>query len=413
MDKQKSIWTAPWNYKESSIISIAVLFIGFLLEFATKGAGTKNLLLYPANIYFAAGLTGIIIVIGTLRNNYYLFDWLGSKQAAISSIGVLLFVSLLMGIIKQTDENDYLLIHKLGLSHILTSWPYLLANLFLLICLGTTIIKNLAAFQLKKAGFMISHVGLWIVVFGANFGSSQLQRLNIELNEGETTNLAITVDGEKHLKLPFAIKLNDFILENYTPKLAILSHKTTEPTSFNGLSTIEIDTSEIFDLGPWKVEALKYISTSAKAGSKYYFVNELGAAPSVLINVTDSVGNVKHGWVSCGSFNRPFESLKLNNELSIVMLLPEPKLFTSQIEIIRESSLPITYDLQVNKPITIEGWKIYQKSYNSELGIWSGTSVIEIIKDPWIHIVYTGIFFMIGGAIYMFWAGSVRKKHLN
>jgi hypothetical protein len=49
--------------------------------------------------------------------------------------------------------------------------------------------------------------------------------------------------------------------------------------------------------------------------------------------------------------------------------------------------------------------------YDYELGRWSNTSIIEVIRDPWLRIVYAGIFMMLAGAMFMFWVGS--KKNMK
>ena len=55
--------------------------------------------------------------------------------------------------------------------------------------------------------------------------------------------------------------------------------------------------------------------------------------------------------------------------------------------------------IQVNHPITVNGWKIYQTSYDEKLGRWSETSIVELVLDPWLPMVYAGIFILIAGAV--------------
>lgn len=88
------------------------------------------------------------------------------------------------------------------------------------------------------------------------------------------------------------------------------------------------------------------------------------------------------------------------------MIPPEPKEFISELTIIKRSGETKSVSLEVNKPYELKGWKIYQMDYDNELGIWSQTSVLEVIHDPWLWFVYIGIFMMLAGAIYMFWMGA-------
>jgi hypothetical protein len=379
------------------------------MEYAGGGVGTAMLIEYPFNLYFGGGIIFMLIVLSLIGRKWALVEWLESVPAAICSIALLLTVTMLMGFTLQYDNNSPELIRKLGLSHIVTSWPYLFANLFLLMSLGLVTIKNLKTFSIQKAGFIVSHLGLWIVLFGANFGSSQLERLQMEIKEGGISNKAIDPSTNTVYEMPFVIRLEDFILEEYNPKLVVVDNRTGKLLHGNGKNVFLIDSAATANLFDWQITIVEYIYTSAKAGDKYYFNNENGSAPSVLVNAVDKNGLVVNGWVSCGSFNRQYEALKLNDNYSLVMMFPEPKEFTSEIVVFQKDEKPQKINLQVNKPFSVEGWKIYQLNYDSELGRWSDVSVIELIRDPWLPFVYTGIFLMLIGAVYMFWMGT--KKH--
>lgn len=410
MNTPKPIWQKPWKYKEGILISLTLLILGTALEYASGGSGITKLIVYPNNLYLGICLIIFIVLLSFFGKQSAIKQWLESIPAAICSISLLLFVSLLMGLTLQYDNDAPELIRKLGLSHVLTSWPYLFANLFILLSLGMATIKNLITFELRKLGYIVSHLGLWIVIFGANFGSSQLLRLQMEVREGSISNIAIDKSTNTQYEMQFAIKLVDFILEEYNPKLTIVSNKTGKLIQGNGKNIFLIDTVGSKPLLDWQIIIEEYNYSSAKAGNRYYFVNERGAAPSALVSVIDKAGDTISGWVSCGSFNRPYESLKLNDELSLIMLFPEPKKFTSEIEILQKNGNHQKLSLQVNKPTTVDGWKIYQLSYDTELGRWSDVSVFELIRDPWLPVVYIGIFLMLAGAVYMFWLGSKIKS---
>ncbi len=410
MITERKVWDHPWDYKEGIIITLTILLLGFTLEYSTGGAGITHLIVYPNNIYFGIGFVVILLLISLFGRSSPVVEWLESIPAAIFSIGLLLFVSLLMGLTMQYDNNATGLIRKLGLSHIVTSWPYMLSNLFLLITLGLITIKNLRSFRWNKIGFIVSHVGLWIVLFGANFGTPQMQRLQMEVHEGEIVNTSVDISTNESHTMPFAVKLVDFILDEYNPKLALINNKSGKVFQTNGMGLMIIDSGASSNINEWHITVDEYLYSSAKAGNKYYSINEMGAAPSAFITAINTNGNTVEGWISCGSYNRPYESLKLDDNYSVVMLFPEPKEFTSVIEIYKPNSDPIYVNLKVNKPMVVDGWKLYQLSYDSKLGKWSDISVIELIRDPWLPIVYTGIFLMLIGAIYMFWMGTSNRK---
>lgn len=418
MTVKKQIWTSPWGYKEGLIISLALLFTGFMIEYFSNGVGINTLINYPNNWIFGVAVVLQILVLGYLGKKLQLTIWLQSVPAAICSIGLLLFVTLLMGLTIQNDNQVPQILKLLGLSHVLTSWIYLFASLFLILSLGLTILKNLNNFRLSKLGIIFSHLGLWVVLFGANFGSVQISRNIIELKEGQITDQSYNPGTGTLEQLPFAVKLNDFILEEYNPKLTLVNNQTgTVDEAINNKSIIA-EAGTFDELGNWKVQINEFIDTSVKVGNNYHFVNEYGAVPAALVTAINDNNDTITGWVSCGSFNKYFEALKLDKTHSLVMIPPEPKEFISELTIIKRSGETKSVSLEVNKPYELKGWKIYQMGYDNELGRWSQTTVLEVIHDPWLWFVYLGIFMMLAGAVYMFWMGtntrdSVQGKKLK
>ena len=89
-----------------------------------------------------------------------------------------------------------------------------------------------------------------------------------------------------------------------------------------------------------------------------------------------------------------------------------PKRFASDIHITTRSGKDLRTTVDVNKPAEVEGWKIYQYSYDTEAGEKSQISIFEIVSDPWLPAVYAGIYMMIAGAVLMFVSG-VRKRNNN
>ncbi len=55
--------------------------------------------------------------------------------------------------------------------------------------------------------------------------------------------------------------------------------------------------------------------------------------------------------------------------------------------------------------ITIDGLKIYQTGYDESKGKWSKINIIELVKDPWLPVVYIGIFMILAGSLYLAWMG--------
>lgn len=87
-----------------------------------------------------------------------------------------------------------------------------------------------------------------------------------------------------------------------------------------------------------------------------------------------------------------------------------PKRFASEIQILTKSEKNIQTTVDVNKPVEVDGWKIYQYGYDTSMGAKSNTSILELVSDPWLPYVYLGIYMMLAGGVLMFVTGVRRKE---
>ena len=87
-----------------------------------------------------------------------------------------------------------------------------------------------------------------------------------------------------------------------------------------------------------------------------------------------------------------------------------PKRYASEIQIQTKSGKMIETTVDVNKPVEVDGWKIYQYGYDTKMGAMSQISILELVSDPWLPLVYTGIYMMLAGAVCMFLKGKKVKK---
>ena len=86
-----------------------------------------------------------------------------------------------------------------------------------------------------------------------------------------------------------------------------------------------------------------------------------------------------------------------------------PRRFASDIQILTKTGENIRTTIEVNKPVEVDGWKIYQYGYDTQMGAMSQISILELVSDPWLPLVYTGIYMMLAGAVCMFVLGG-RKR---
>lgn len=95
---------------------------------------------------------------------------------------------------------------------------------------------------------------------------------------------------------------------------------------------------------------------------------------------------------------------------SLVMPEREPQRFASEVKIYTQEGTITEGTIEVNRPMEVEGWKIYQLSYDETKGRWSDVSIFELVRDPWLPVVYTGIIMMMAGALCLFVNAQKRKE---
>ena len=95
-----------------------------------------------------------------------------------------------------------------------------------------------------------------------------------------------------------------------------------------------------------------------------------------------------------------------------------PRRFASELRIRSVEGDSVDAVVDVNKPYEVDGWKIYQYDYDAPMGADSRSSVLELVHDPWLPLVYAGIYLMLAGAVLMLlrsipWKRGVKqtRKH--
>lgn len=407
--KQKTkLWKFPWGYRESFLVAFFLLLSGFLIELLI-GGGTR-MPAWPVNIAII-----IIFIIYFILIHYLvkhpIVKWLSGTPAAIAAISTFTLMVLLLGFIPQTPSpTDPSLLDSLGLTNVTSSWPYLMSALYLLVVLGFTIVRRFKSFSIKNIAFLLNHIGLWIVVVTASLGSSDMWRLSMSLETRHPAYTAFDNKGQGY-NMGFGMILLDFNIEEYPPEVGLMHNKdhTLKLEKGGKLATVEEGSTDILDNFTLTFE--KYIPSARKYSDNYDTTSIPGGARAVYIIAKDeSNGHTAEGWVCDGSFAVQANYLLLNEELSIAMTQLRPKKYSSDIRIYHSMDDYEDFYIEVNKPVSIDGWKIYQTGYDERMGRWSETSIIELVRDPWLPVVYIGIFMILFGTLYLVWMGKGRIK---
>ena len=414
---KRKLFRKNWQYKEGFVISGLLILLGLIIGYITKTP--IKFPKFPLNLSISISYTLLIIVLYKFERNHKIIKWLSGIPAAITSILLFTLTSALLGIIPQTEpgiilKND--IWFDIGLKHLTTSWLLGFSYLFFLTSLGFASMKIAYPFKFKKLGILLSHIGLYIIIIAGLAGSSDAKRSYFVLeNNKAPTNLVTDFNSLNKYQLPFKLQLVKFDITEYNPKIVLVSTKNNNkllmPKNNQHFIVHQGDEETFLN---WKIKIKTFYKYAYPSDSLYQGftpTEAFSSLPAVYAEVYDKNENiVNKGWMTCGNFAWPRKNININNNYYFAMLYPEAKEYSSRVKAYLSNNKTKEFTLKVNSPKTIEGWKLYQTSYNEQMGKWSDYSVIEAGKDPWLPIVYTGIFLLIAGALYLFWLGSISVK---
>lgn len=410
---KKNIWQFPWRYKESIAIVIGVTVVGFILQWLT-GPFDFYLLQSPVN-GIAGGVILFLLILFSLARNTALYRWFSGVPMAVTLVGGLLVLGIIMGLTPQLvriHPHDTDIFTRLGFRQMTHCWAFVLLYLLLLLSLGSLIIRRLISFRKQDYAFYLNHIGLWLLLFASGLGAADMKRYVMHVREGEVEWRVYNEKGDV-LDLPIAIKLNDFHMEEYPPQLAVIHRETGEGQPVSNPEYYQIDEKRPEGkIGHWDLKVKKYIHEAVRnSDSTYQEAHMPGASPAVFVEVHDrNTGKGSEGWVCAGNIAQLYMVLNLDDEYCMVMTQPEPKRFVSDIEIFTEENKQGQTLLEVNKPYKLGHWMIYQYSYDNEAGKMSTYSSFELVYDPWIIPAYIGIILLAAGSICILWIGNRRKE---
>lgn len=410
------MWKHPWGFKEGFTICTGLFLTGIILQ-ATVGGVNWDLLAFPVNVILLGIYLSGIIAIYAASCKVYLFGWMSRYPAAVTAMISVAAITVVMGLIRQkpTHIEVYGFEAFLGFSQMLSAWPFILLYGWFLTLLGVTTLRRLLPFRWKNIPFLLNHLGLFITLSGAVFGNADMERLEMTTRIGKPEWRAF--DSRQQMKeLPIAIELNHFTIDEYPPKLMLIDNETgkalPEGKPVNLLLEEDVNTGKLLD---WEIVIDLHIPEAASMATedtlKFVAFHSMGATYAIHAQATNThTGEQKEGWISNGSFMFPYKAMRLNETMSLIMPEREPRRYASEVTLYTEAGKTIEAVIEVNKPYKIEGWKIYQVSYDENKGRWSDISIFELVRDPWLPIVYTGIWMMIAGAICMFITAGKRKE---
>lgn len=395
---------------KGSFVFVAILFVmGLILQFSV-GIIPVEKLRFPMNLYIFIELFFITLALWVLFKKKKFVQWLASSKAALAAISLFAFTVLIMAITPQGNTKSEI-INALGLNQMIYSWMYAFSVAFLLLSLGLVTIRRMLPFKGRNIAFFVNHFGLWLATSTSILGFADKQQLLMPVNVNQLVWYAEN-DQKVITELPFALKLEQFTVKYHPPKIALMN-KEGEPYKAKGDQLKEINNKETLNISGHKIEIIDFYEHAFINGDT--IVNAAGVAGTTVaakIKLNILKDSVVETWISSGNYMFSGNYLILHPDTILGLLSPEPSYYGSDVLLYTKSGIDgERRTIAVNKPISAEGWTIYQYSYDGRLGKDSPYSVFSVIRDPWLPIVYVGIFLMMAGAIWLLFSRNVTKTN--
>ncbi len=382
------------NLKASFIIPSVLFILGLLLNILV-GSFPLLSLKFPVNLILLGELFFMTILLYIFFKKSKIIKFLSSGYAAISSIVLFTLMVIIMVLIPQVPkENKFL--ELTGLNNITGHWSYSFASAYILICVGLITIKRLLPFNLRNIFFFINHFGLWLVLASASLGNADKVQLNITIPEGELIWYGYDKNGQ-YIEPDIALRLTKFNIDFYKPKLAVVNDygEMISPKEFQ---PVELSDGLSLNINNHNIKLISILENAIAKEDTAYLVAGIPEKTYVAKLLVDS----DTVYIQNSTNFHPPVIVNIEKDINLVILNPEPKYFGSEIELFTKSGINgDKHTVEVNKPLRINSWTVYQTSYFKSPEYVGYVSVFTAVFDPWLKVVYTGLILLFIGAIYL------------
>lgn len=388
-------------YTQAAYFVGGLALCGLLVQFFC-GNIPSDVFRFPYNAVGGGGFVMVLTVVFVWKANAPLVRRLSSAPFAIVLMIALVAVCVLLGSLAVKADDFW---GKLGFHAITSSWYFGLLFVAVLINLWWAILRRLTGgFCFANLVFFANHFGLWLALYAGVLGQGDLRTWYMDLRENALEWRAYD-DKHRVFAMPFAFLLNDFRMEVFPNKLYVID-SVGKPLPRAHPQPITCDTAGRGlrkTIAGWQIELGQYLPDAVRMSDSVYIASKMwGCTNAVYVRADNPYTRVhKEGWVSCGNALFPTRVLQLDSAHSVVLAAAEAKQFSSQVVVYQKDTTiqPYKATIHVNHPLRVQGWRVYQSGYDDEAGRWSSLSKLQLVKDPWLPVVYVGLGFLLLGTV--------------
>lgn len=395
-------WLARWGYPHAVLVTSALFLNGWVLESLPHSAHVSAPP-WPFNFYLLALLWAVLFVVAWQWRRTRIVQWLGGVQLSVVSLAFVGSLSLLAGLIPQNGEH--------WVTNITGSWPFAFVLSLMLVNLGLATLNRLFRFHISDWAFICNHAGFWIVVAAMALGSGDIEKLKLIVGEGETSSQAVLQNATPDtppVQMPFAITLKEFKRDNYHPRLAF--YDSTQRDAQMKVVASSLAVGAKYKVQNFELEVESVVESAERTAAGFQPSQQKSAEFALMAKVIDTATGklVKRSWMAPG--NSGLSPIAIHTPSGVFVLLdPQAKLYRSTIEIGKVGATPTPAVIEVNAPLTFSGWKIYQSSFEMSANREKFLSIFDLVRDPWLPVVYLGAFLMLIGTTSLFWNGMKQQ----
>ncbi|MHB9130847.1 MAG: cytochrome c biogenesis protein ResB [Armatimonadota bacterium] len=406
-----------WGWREAIFTQLTVVVLAMIVQLLFSLLGTlKNwhapVLAMPAppwNWVLTIVLIAVFIWLGAAFQRHAFIRWLSGPQFAIT-ITILVALISLKGVFIVQDPAKTDLLARWGLRSIYTSLPFLAAIHLMLVNLAAVTGRRLTALQRPGSlAFLLNHIGLIMVIVAILAGSAQLRTGYVQLLEGMSATTAQSKDGKTDDPLGGTVKLNRFEVEFYPPQLVAIESGETMSQNHDFKHNAEwVAEGQQFNAYGMAITVEKYLPSGLPNKGKDWQAVQKGGVPAVKLHVVMPDGKTQEGWAYYYDYKG---FLGVDDKHFVGLMYPKgqmPKAYRSYLTVTLPGQSPKDTVLEVNKPVKLGKWWLYQSSYQE--GMMGMVSVIEAVSDPALPLVYIGLVCMILGSFLAFWFTPKRRQ---
>ncbi|MDP6524416.1 MAG: cytochrome c biogenesis protein ResB [Kiritimatiellia bacterium] len=287
--------------------------------------------------------------------------------------------------------------------------------------------------RVRITGSVITHVSMLLILGGGVIRGVWGQKGYMELREGQMATFFMSEKGDVQ-QIPFGVHLLDFDIEVYekpgdTPampdsdSLGQVIAQWPEKELAAAIPVVlgaeyiwpsELEVSKADD--SYHIRILQYLPDFAVDVDTREVISRSAEPknPAVLVSVVSASGNTNDHWLFANFPDFDMHANSDSNTVSTPFKLvfergsgasregppPQVKDYKSHLQILENDKVVLEKIIEVNAPLSYMGYSFYQASYDPNDLTYT---LLQVVKDPGVPVVYAGFALMILGLTIVFY----------